>query len=96
VSLFGLGLGWNLSYVAATTELVTLAAPAERGRLVGFSDLLSALVAAALALAGGVVYSAAGVTPLALIAAGLAAVPAVWIILLPSAVGGRLVRPSSV
>ena len=41
LSLFGLGLGWSLSYVAATTELVDLAAPSERGRLVGFSDLLS-------------------------------------------------------
>ena len=39
LSLFGLGLGWNLAYVAATTELVALAAPSERGRLVGFSDL---------------------------------------------------------
>ena len=39
VSLFGLGLGWNLAYVAATTQLVDLAAPAERGRLVGLSDL---------------------------------------------------------
>ena len=33
LSLFGLGLGWNLAYVAATTQLVTLAAPSERGRL---------------------------------------------------------------
>ena len=39
LSLFGLGLGWNLAYVAATTQLVSLAAPSERGRLVGFSDL---------------------------------------------------------
>src|SRR3954470_20170564 len=38
LSLFGLGLGWNLAYVAATTQLVTLAAPSERGKLVGFSD----------------------------------------------------------
>jgi MFS family permease len=44
LSLFGLGLGWSLSYVAATTELVSLAAPSERGRLVGFADLLSSLV----------------------------------------------------
>jgi len=29
VSLFGLGLGWALSYVAATTELISLAAPSE-------------------------------------------------------------------
>jgi MFS family permease len=79
VSLFGLGLGWNIAYVAATTELVDLASPSERGRLVGLTDLLSSGSAAALALAGGVVYTAAGTTALALVAAGLAAVPAAWV-----------------
>ena len=96
VSLFALGLGWNLSYVAATTELVSLAGPAERGRLIGFSDRLSSLAGAALALGGGVVYTAGGSVPLAVLAAALAAVPACWILLLPSAVGGRLVRRFSV
>jgi MFS family permease len=79
LALLGLGLGWNLSYVAATTELVSLAGPAERGRLVGFSDLLSSFVAAGLALVGGLVYSAAGAVALALMAAGVAAVPALWL-----------------
>ena len=72
VSLFGLGLGWSLSYVAATAELVELAAPAERGRLVGFNDLLAALTGAALALGGGALYSATGATALAVAAAALA------------------------
>src|SRR5205823_5770768 len=40
LALFGLGLGWCLAYVAATTELVDLAGPAERGRLIGSADLL--------------------------------------------------------
>jgi predicted MFS family arabinose efflux permease len=79
VSLFGLGLGWCLSYVAATTELVALAAPSERGRLVGFSDLVASLTGAALALAGGVLYSDAGAFPLGIAAAVLAAAPAIWI-----------------
>jgi MFS family permease len=79
VALFGLGLGWNLSYVAATTELVSRAAPSERGRLVGFSDLLSAAFGATLALAGGAIYSADGVMPLAALAAALAALPAIWL-----------------
>jgi MFS family permease len=78
--LFGLGLGWNLSFVAATTELVRLTRPSERGRLVGFSDLLSSFVGAALALLGGVVYSDAGVAPLAFGAAALALGPALWIV----------------
>jgi MFS family permease len=79
LALFGLGLGWNLSYVAATTELVALTTPQERGRIVGFADLCAAFVAAGLALLGGAVYTAAGVTALALGAAALAALPALWI-----------------
>jgi MFS family permease len=96
LSLFGLGLGWNLSYVAATTQLVSLAAPSERGRLVGLSDLTSSFTGAAIALAGGVVYTAGGSVPLAVVATALAAVPAAWILLLPSPVGVRLVRRFSV
>ena len=79
LALFGLGLGWNLSYVAATTELVSLTSPQERGRIVGFADLLAAFTAACLALLGGAVYTAAGVTTLALAAAACAVVPALWI-----------------
>ena len=79
VCLFGLGLGWNLSYVAATTELISLTSPSERGRLVGFTDLLSSLTGAGLALLGGVVYSGAGAATLAAAATTLAVAPAVWI-----------------
>ncbi len=78
--LFALGLGWCLSYVAATTELVDLASVSERGRLVGATDLLSSVTAAALALGGGVLYTGAGGSvPLALAAAGLAVLAAAWV-----------------
>ena len=89
--LFGLGLGWCLSYIAATTELVSLASPAERGRLVGASDLLSSSAGAALALGGGVLYTGAGgAVSLAAAAAGLGVLAAAWVAgsvpaLLPSA-----------
>jgi MFS family permease len=83
LALFGLGLGWNFSYVAATTELVNLATPAERGRLVGLSDLLSSGAGATLALTGGVLYTGAGATSLALAATVLAAAPALWIAATP-------------
>jgi MFS family permease len=76
LALFGLGLGWCLSYVAATTELVGLAAPSERGRLIGLTDLASSGCGAALALGGGVLYTAGGSVPLALAAVALAALPA--------------------
>jgi MFS family permease len=81
LALLGLGLGWNLSYIAATTELVALTSPSERGRLVGFTDLLASFTAAALALLGGLVYSGSGALALSLGAAALAAAPALWLAL---------------
>jgi MFS family permease len=65
LSLFLLGLGWSVSYVAASTELVTHARPVERGRLVGFTDLTAGLTAAVLALLGGAAYSEWGVVAVA-------------------------------
>ncbi len=35
IALFGLGLGWNFSFVAATAELADSTRPAERGKLLG-------------------------------------------------------------
>jgi MFS family permease len=81
VALFGLGLGWSFSYVAATSELVDLALPAERGRLIGFNDLLSGSTGAALALLGGLVYSHQGRNSVALGGAVAVALPALWIAL---------------
>jgi MFS family permease len=86
LALLGLGLGWCFSYVAATTELVEVSAPSERGKLVGFSDLCASLTAAGLALLGGLVYTGGGVVALALSAAALAAVPALWLGLRPAPV----------
>ena len=75
-ALFGLGLGWNLSFVAATAELADRTEPWERGKLLGFNDLLSGLTGAALALAGGVALTALGVAALAIGGAVLVIVPA--------------------
>ena len=73
--LFGLGLGWSLSFVAATARLADRAAPAERGRLLGFNDLLSAFAGAALALLGGLALEFLGVTALAVGATVLVLLP---------------------
>jgi MFS family permease len=78
--LFGLGIGWNVSYVAAVAELSHIASPAERGKLLGFTDLLCGSTGAVLALLGGVVYAQLGVVALAAGASALAAVPAAWIL----------------
>jgi MFS family permease len=80
VALFGLGLGWNVSFVAATAELADRSRPWERGKLLGFNDLLSGLTGAALALAGGVALTALGVAALAIGGAVLVTGPALWIL----------------
>jgi MFS family permease len=80
VALFGLGLGWNLSFVAATAELADLTLPSERGRLLGFNDLLSGATGAGLALLGGLALSALGVAALALGGTLLVVGPALWIL----------------
>lgn len=79
ILLFGLGLGWNLAFVAATTALVNRTAPAERGRLVGLSDLSSGMVGAVLALSGGWILQAYGVGALAVGAAVVALLPALYL-----------------
>jgi MFS family permease len=79
LSLFGLGLGWVFAYVGATSELVDRAALSERGRLVGFSDLLSGLTGATLAVVLGAAYTELGITEAAVAATVAVAVPAVVI-----------------
>jgi MFS family permease len=78
--LFGLGVGWNLSFVAATAQLVDRAGPAERGKLLGFNDLLSALLGAGLALLGGYALDTIGVAALAIGATAIVAAPVLWIL----------------
>src|SRR5215207_2015999 len=95
VSLFLLGLGWNISYVAAVTELADSALPAERGKLIGLTDQLSSFTGATLVLLGGVAYSELGVEALAFSATAFVGLPALWL-LLRSAAGAPDVRPLSV
>jgi MFS family permease len=87
--LFGLGVGWNISFVAATAQMADRTQPAERGKLLGFSDLLSALLGAGLALLGGYALDAIGLAALALGAAAIAAAPVLWISSRRSAVTPR-------
>jgi MFS family permease len=79
-AVFGLGLGWNVSFVAATAELTERTQSWERGRLLGFNDLLSGATGAALTLVGGLALVAAGVAALVIGAMALVAAPALWIL----------------
>ncbi len=80
LALFGIGLGWNFSFVAATAELVDLTRPSERGKLLGFNDLLAGLLGAALALSGGIVLATVGLVGLGVAGMVLAVLPAAWIL----------------
>jgi hypothetical protein len=66
VVLFGLGIGWNFSFVAATAALADSTEPWERGKLLGFNDLLAGATGASLALIGGVALTGLGVAALVL------------------------------
>jgi MFS family permease len=79
VLLLGLGLGWNFSFVAATAQLADRTSPAERGKLLGFNDLLGALFGASLALLGGYALDVIGVGALAIGAAVIVTVPVLLI-----------------
>jgi MFS family permease len=80
LALFGLGLGWNLSFVAATAQLADCTMPWERGKLLGFNDLLSGMTGAGLALLGGYALTAIGVAALAIGATVIVVVPGAWIL----------------
>jgi MFS family permease len=78
-SLFALGLGWSFSFVAATAQLADCTEPGERGRLLGFNDLLSGLTGAGLSLLGGFALDAIGVAALGVGGLLLVLAPAAWI-----------------
>lgn len=80
VALFGLGIGWNFSFVAATAELADRTEAFERGKLLGFNDLLSGATGASLALLGGLALTALGVAALAIGGTVLVLLPALWIL----------------
>ncbi len=83
LALFALGVGWNLSFVAATAELADRSALHERGKLLGFNDLLSGMTGAGLALAGGLALDGIGVAALAIGATVLVVAPSAWIVRRP-------------
>ncbi|MFL5943823.1 MAG: MFS transporter [Gaiellaceae bacterium] len=79
VLLLGLGIGWNISFVAATAQMADRTSPAERGKLLGFNDQLAAFFAAGLALLGGYALDAIGVAALAIGATVIVVSPIVMI-----------------
>lgn len=81
ILLFGLGLGWNASFVAATTQLANLSSAAERGKLLGFNDFVAGITGAVMVIFGGLGLNAYGVGALS-IGAGLIALMPVMPVLM--------------
>jgi MFS family permease len=75
VSLFLLGLGWNLCYVGGSSLLSDHLRPEERGRTQGINDLLISLGSAVGSLGSGVVFAAVGYSVMGAVGACLALLP---------------------
>ena len=75
ISLFILGLGWNLCYVGGSTMITDNLLNLEQSRVQGFNDLLLGLVSAIGSLGSGLVFAAIGYRAVGLIGAGLAIIP---------------------
>ena len=95
--LFGLGIGWNISFVAATAQMADRTSPVERGKLLGFNDLIAALLGACLALIGGYGLESAGVGALASARPRSSISPVAWLMWrVPAARRGRGVTRNAV
>lgn len=81
ILLFGLGLGWNASFVAATTQLADLTTAAERGKLLGFNDFVAGTAGSLLVIVGGMALDGFGVSTLSLGAAIVALAPVPFLLL---------------
>jgi MFS family permease len=80
LALFGIGLGWNFSYVAATAELADKTVPVERGKILGFTDLLAGLLSAVLASLGGLTLAAVGLAGIGVAGLALTVAPTLWVL----------------
>ena len=69
------GLGWSLTYLAATTILADVTHPLERAGLIGVMDFAVAISAAAASLAGGEIYALGGLELLGLLGMALTVPP---------------------
>lgn len=71
VALFGLGIGWNLCFVAGSALLSDALSPAEKARTQGINDLFVGLAGASAILFSGVLFAGAGYTVMGLTGAAL-------------------------
>ncbi len=77
VSLFLLGLGWNLCYVGGSTLLTDQLSPSEGSRMQGVNDLFVGAASAVGSLGSGFVFAAVGFQIMGFIGAAFAVIPLV-------------------
>lgn len=77
VSLFLLGLGWNLCYVGGSTLLTDQLSPAEGSRMQGINDLFVGVASAVGSLGSGFVFAAVGFQIMGFVGAAFAVIPLV-------------------
>jgi MFS family permease len=75
LSLFLVGLGWNLCYIAGSTLLADILAPSERAQVQGTSELVINLVSAVSSLGSGFILASLGYSVLGMAGAALALLP---------------------
>ncbi len=80
VSIFLLGLGWNLGFVSGSALLTESVQPAETLRALGVADTLAWFVAAAAGLASGMMLSAWGYPTLAILGGMVALLPVLAVV----------------
>jgi MFS family permease len=75
LALFLVGLGWNLCYIAGSSLLSDVLAPAERSHVQGANELVINLASAVSSLGSGFILAYAGFTALGIISAALSLMP---------------------
>ncbi len=71
IALFGLGIGWNLCFVAGSALLSDALSPTEKARTQGLNDLFVGLAGASAILLSGVLFAGAGYAVMGLVGATL-------------------------
>jgi len=77
ISLFLLGLGWNLCYVGGSTLLTDQLSPSEGSRMQGVNDLFVGAASAVGSLGSGFVFAAVGFQIMGFVGAAFAVIPLV-------------------
>ena len=76
-SIFLVGVGWNLAYLAGTARVADATEPEERAASLGALDMAGLFTSASMAILGPALLSVVNIGPLMLLAAVVAVLPAI-------------------